>query len=63
MEKFKIISFDFDKVPMIGQAFADEIYRVFHNKYPDIELQEVNMNEAVKFMIERSKTDAARSQK
>lgn len=63
LEKFKIISFDFDNVPMIGQAFADEIYRVFHNKHPNIELQEVHMNEAVKFMIERSKTDAARSQK
>jgi anti-sigma regulatory factor (Ser/Thr protein kinase) len=63
LEKFRIISFDFDKVPMIGQAFADEIYRVFHNKYPSIELQEINMNEAVKFMIERAKTDAKRSQK
>ena len=62
LEKFKIILFDFDKVPMIGQAFADEIYRVFHNKHPGIELQEVHMNEAVKFMIERSKTDAIRSQ-
>lgn len=61
LEKFKVILFDFDKVPMIGQAFADEIYRVFKNKHPDIELQEVHMNEAVKFMIERSKTDAARS--
>ncbi len=60
LEKFKVISFDFDKVPMVGQAFADEIYRVFHNKYPTIELQEVNTNEAVKFMIERAKTDAYR---
>ena len=58
--KFEIILFDFDKVPMVGQAFADEIYRVFHNRHPDIELQEVHMNEAVTFMIERSKTDAAR---
>ena len=61
LEKFRIILFDFDKVPMIGQAFADEIYRVFCNKHPNIQLQEVNMNEAVKFMIERSKTDASRS--
>lgn len=61
LDKFKIVLFDFDKVPIIGQAFADEIYRVFHNKHPDIELQEANVNEAVKFMIERSKTDAARS--
>ena len=61
LEKFKIISFDFDKVPMIGQAFADEIFRVFHNKHPDIELQVTQMNDAVKFMVERSKTDARRS--
>ncbi len=61
LEKFRVILFDFDKVPMVGQAFADEIYRVFHNKHPDIELQEMHMNEAVKFMIERAKTDATRS--
>lgn len=60
LEQFKIILFDFDQVPLIGQAFADEIYRVFHNKHPDIELQETNMNEAVTFMVERAKTDAAR---
>jgi hypothetical protein len=46
---------------MIGQAFGDEIYRVFHNKYPEIELHEENMNEAVKFMIDRAKTEAKRS--
>ncbi len=63
LDKFEIILFDFDQVPMIGQAFADEIFRVFHNKHPDIELQEVHMNEAVKFMVERSKTDSARDQK
>jgi len=45
---------------MIGQAFADEIYRVFHNKYPEIKIEEINMNETVKFMVERSKTEALR---
>jgi anti-sigma regulatory factor (Ser/Thr protein kinase) len=58
LEKFKIILFDFDKVSMVGQAFADEIYRVFHNKHPDIMLEEANMNEGVKFMIERAKNEA-----
>jgi len=61
LEKFKIVEFDYDKVPMIGQAFADEIYRVFHNRHPDIELKNINMNETVKFMIERAKTDAKQS--
>jgi anti-sigma regulatory factor (Ser/Thr protein kinase) len=60
LEKFRVILFDYDKVPMIGQAFADEIYRVFHQKYPEIRLEAVNMNEAVKFMIERAKTEARR---
>ncbi|MFA5871574.1 MAG: DUF4325 domain-containing protein [Parcubacteria group bacterium] len=53
LEKFRFIVFDFDKVPVVGQAFADEIFRVFHNKYPKIKLQTANMNEAVKFMVER----------
>lgn len=53
LDKFKSIIFDFDAVPMIGQAFADEIFRVFHNKYPDIKLRYANTNEAVKFMIDR----------
>ena len=44
---------DFDKVPMVGQAFADEIFRVFKEKYPHIEIQAVNMDDAVKFMVER----------
>ncbi|MFA6404514.1 MAG: DUF4325 domain-containing protein [Candidatus Paceibacterota bacterium] len=61
LEKFKIILFDFDKVPIVGQAFADEIYRVFHNKHPNIEIQEENMAEAVKFMIDRAKNEAKRA--
>jgi hypothetical protein len=55
LEKFKIIVFDFDKVPLIGQAFADEIFRVFHNRHPQIKLEAINMNDAVKFMVERAK--------
>jgi len=60
LEKFKIIVFDFDRVPMVGQAFADEIFRVFHKKYPEIKLQEIYMNEGVKFMVERAKNEADR---
>lgn len=62
LDKFKVIVFDFDKVPMIGQAFADEIFRVFHNKYPDIELQAINMNDAVKFMVDRVEGHNPRNQ-
>jgi len=58
LEKFRIIIFDFDKVPVVGQAFADEIFRVFHNKYPNIILNSINMEKGVKFMVERSKHEA-----
>lgn len=60
LEKFKIIVFDFDKVPTVGQAFADEVFRVFHNKYPQIKLEAENMTEGVKFMVERAKNEAGK---
>ncbi len=53
LDKFKLIILDFDKVPTIGQAFADEIFRVFKNKYPNIQIKPINMNETVRFWIER----------
>jgi anti-sigma regulatory factor (Ser/Thr protein kinase) len=55
LEKFRVIEFDFDKVQLVGQAFADEIFRVFHNNHLDIALEAINMNEGVKFMVERAK--------
>ena len=51
----------FDKVPVAGQAFADEICRVFHNKHPHITLGAVNMNKGVKFMVERARNEAEAS--
>lgn len=53
LEKFKFVILDFDRVPTIGQAFADEIFRVFKIKYPDIDIRPINMNEVVEFMVER----------
>lgn len=53
LEKFKLIILDFEKVLTIGQAFADEIFRVFAKKHPDIKIQPINMNEAAKFMVKR----------
>lgn len=53
LEKFKTIILDFDKVPIVGQAFADEIFRIFQNKYPKITITSINMNDAVEFMIRR----------
>ena len=54
LEKFKVVILDFDRVPSVGQAFADEIFRVFKSKYPEIEIQTKNMVPTVQFMIERA---------
>ncbi|MGD8373609.1 MAG: DUF4325 domain-containing protein [Candidatus Woesebacteria bacterium] len=52
--KFKLVVLDFDKVPTIGQAFADEVFRVFVNSHPDVKIEAVNANQAVEFMINRA---------
>lgn len=54
LDKFKSVILDFENVSMVGQAFADEVFRVFKNKYPDIKLIPINMEEHVQFMIERA---------
>lgn len=54
VEKFKIIVLDFKNIDNIGQGFADEVFRVFKNKNPDITIVPVNMNEEIEFMINRA---------
>jgi len=53
LEKFKTIIMDFKEVPTIGQAFADEIFRVFKTDHPGITITSKNMNKAVAFMVGR----------
>lgn len=54
LEKFKKIILDFADVPTVGQAFADEIFRVFQHRHPDITVEPVNMNDVVGFMVKRA---------
>ncbi len=54
LEKYESIILDYDKVSTVGQAFADEIYRVFKGNHPNIKIESRNMIEPVKFMIERA---------
>jgi hypothetical protein len=56
LEKFQTIILDFTKVKGIGQAFADEIFRVFAKGHPKISLQPVNASRSVLFMINRART-------
>ena len=45
---------DFTSVASIGQAFADEVFRVFKLKHPAVELIAVHANAEVKRMISRA---------
>jgi len=56
LDKFRSVILDFENVPTIGQAFADEIFRVFKNSHPEISVRTINVNEAVQFMITRSQS-------
>lgn len=53
LEKFKTIVLDFKGVESVGQAFVDEIFRVFRNEHPDIVIEYLNTNADVDTMIKR----------
>ncbi len=59
VELFKVVVFDFTGVQTIGQAFADELFRVFPNEHPNIEVLPIHHNSEVKRMIERARTRRA----
>ncbi len=52
-DKFKEIYLDFEGINMIGQAFADEIFRVFRNQYPHIHIRHGRANKKVERVINR----------
>jgi anti-anti-sigma regulatory factor len=57
IERFKEVILDFKGVSIIGQAFADEIFRVFQHSHRDVHLRWINTNENVNKMIRRARTD------
>ncbi|NLT22429.1 MAG: DUF4325 domain-containing protein [Syntrophorhabdus sp.] len=51
LERFRTVELDFSKVETVGQGFADEVFRVWHSRHPDISIMPVNAGENVEFMI------------
>ena len=49
-DRFKTVILDFDGVQEIGQAFADEIFRVYGSNHPDVEIIPEKMTEQVERM-------------
>jgi anti-sigma regulatory factor (Ser/Thr protein kinase)/biotin operon repressor len=56
VDKFKVVVFDFSGVEAVGQAFADEVFRVFKNQHPEIDLASLNTNKDVEQMIRRAQS-------
>jgi hypothetical protein len=57
VDRFETVIFDFEGVPTIGQAFADEIFRVFANQHPTMNLVPAKANSDVKRMISAAKAE------
>jgi hypothetical protein len=53
IELFRTVLLDFKGVPTIGQAFADEIFRVFASEHPNVELIPIHASSEVRRMIDR----------
>ncbi|MGC4030840.1 MAG: DUF4325 domain-containing protein [Tepidisphaeraceae bacterium] len=56
IDKFDEVMLDFDGVKVIGQGFADEIFRVFSNEHPKTKLVGINMNAQVTSMVNRAQS-------
>jgi anti-sigma regulatory factor (Ser/Thr protein kinase) len=54
LEKFREVVLDFGGVDIVGQGFADEVFRVWAKQHPEVLLVPSAMNEPVTFMVERA---------
>jgi uncharacterized protein (DUF1330 family) len=59
VDRFKTVILDFEGVKTIGQAFADEAFRVFAAQHPNIELVSINAIEPVQQMVSRARSALA----
>ncbi len=56
IDRFKTVLFDFHGVEAIGQSFADEIFRVFSEQHPNMQLLDIRANPEVEKMISRARS-------
>lgn len=54
VDKFRHVILDFEGVDTIGQAFADEVFRVFANRHPEITILATNKTAQIGMMINRA---------
>jgi hypothetical protein len=56
VDRFKLVMLDFDGVDAIGQAFADQIFRVFPAQHPEVSVAEIKASSPVRRMISRARS-------
>jgi len=49
-DRFKTVFLDFDGIQEIGQAFADELFRVYAEEHPAVKLIPQNMTDQIERM-------------
>jgi len=54
VDRFTVVEFDFSCISSIGQAFADEVFRVFAMAHPDVELIATHAATKVQQMVRRA---------
>ena len=59
IDRFKTVVFDFRGVESIGQAFADEVFRVFVSQHPEITIEPIFENENINAVINRVKSSGS----
>jgi len=52
VEKFREVLFDFEGVEIVGQGFADEIFRVFAQEHPEVRLLSTRASPQIQGMID-----------
>jgi len=62
-EMFEEVYLNFEGVDSVGQAFADEIFRVYQNAHPNIRLLPINMQPNVRDMVSRALSRRQHDQK
>jgi anti-sigma regulatory factor (Ser/Thr protein kinase) len=62
LEDFQRVLLDFKGVRTVGQAFSDEVFRVWANAHPDVEIVVRGANKQVQRMVERAREKRASAQ-
>ena len=51
LTNYEYVTLDFTNIEFVAQGFIDEIFRVFQNKHPDINIIYCNINTQILSMI------------